>query len=189
MTFLKKLQLGKIAAAVLMGTILFVTTACNSGNEVGARPDNPPVQAGGQNNPHKAGGDGYTQYKMTTDPATKSGDRASVLTSFDQLLAIDTMSDNSGSLLYPGATEPESASSKDDFVSRQRQKELMNPGRIPSAQQPIVNRADPDYKILEKAGQAFKDASEFLTESDDVHQSSSDWNQVNPTRERNRAFD
>jgi hypothetical protein len=35
----------------------------------GARPNNPPVQMGGQNNPYKMGGDENTQYKMSTDPA------------------------------------------------------------------------------------------------------------------------
>jgi hypothetical protein len=62
----KKLQIAKFLMATFLGAILLLTTACNTGNEVGARPQNPPVQMGGQNNPHKGGGDGYTQYN--TDP-------------------------------------------------------------------------------------------------------------------------
>ncbi|HEY9875410.1 MAG TPA: DUF6658 family protein, partial [Candidatus Obscuribacterales bacterium] len=58
---LKKLRLRQILTIFLAGVAIFVTTACNSGDQLGARPNNPPVQAGGANNPHKGGGDGYTQ--------------------------------------------------------------------------------------------------------------------------------
>jgi len=63
MNILRKLQIKKIASALLLATVLLITTACNSGNEQGARPNVSPVQLGGQNNPHKAGGDGMTQYR------------------------------------------------------------------------------------------------------------------------------
>jgi hypothetical protein len=63
---LKKLQTIRLIMATFLAAILLLTTACSTGNEVGARPRNPPVQMGGQNNPHKGGGDGYTQYN--TDP-------------------------------------------------------------------------------------------------------------------------
>jgi hypothetical protein len=38
----------------LATVVLFVSTACNTGDMRGARPDNPPVQAGGANNPYKS---------------------------------------------------------------------------------------------------------------------------------------
>jgi hypothetical protein len=63
---LKDLSLTRFVMAAFLGAVLLLTSACNAGNEVGARPQNPPVQMGGQNNPHKGGGDGYTQYN--TDP-------------------------------------------------------------------------------------------------------------------------
>lgn len=68
MNFIKKLKLNQIVTAFLLATVLLITTACNSGDELGARPNNLPVQLGGQNNPHKAGGDGMTQYKVPNDP-------------------------------------------------------------------------------------------------------------------------
>ncbi len=70
-SLLKSLQFAKILVVLVVSMTLFLT-ACNPGNAQGARPNNPPVQMGGQNNPHKQGGDGYTQYKMTTDPNIKS---------------------------------------------------------------------------------------------------------------------
>jgi hypothetical protein len=63
------LQLVKILTILALGSILFLVTACNPGDMQGARPNNPPVQMGGQNNPYKLGGDENTQYKMSTDPA------------------------------------------------------------------------------------------------------------------------
>ena len=63
MNIFKRLQIKKIASVIVLVACLFITTACNSGNEVGARPEVSPVQLGGQNNPHKAGGDGMTQYR------------------------------------------------------------------------------------------------------------------------------
>ncbi|HAX88911.1 MAG TPA: hypothetical protein DD379_05995 [Cyanobacteria bacterium UBA11162] len=66
--FLKKLHLKQILTIFLAGVILVISTACNTGDMRGARPNNPPVQAGGANNPYKDGGDSYTQYKMSPDP-------------------------------------------------------------------------------------------------------------------------
>jgi hypothetical protein len=70
-TLWRKLRLRQILTVFLVGLVLLVNTACNSGDAVGARPDNPPVQAGGANNPHKNGGEG-SQYKMSADPSVNS---------------------------------------------------------------------------------------------------------------------
>lgn len=70
--FFKKFHLKQILTIFLLGAILLINTACNSGDIRGARPNNPPVQAGGANNPYKGGGDGYTQYKMSPDPNVKN---------------------------------------------------------------------------------------------------------------------
>jgi len=67
----QRLAIARIFLIALLGVLLITTTACNRGDLRGARPNNPPVQAGGQNNPYKQGGDGYTQYNMTEDPAVK----------------------------------------------------------------------------------------------------------------------
>jgi predicted small secreted protein len=66
--FVRSLQLTRMLTILVVGVALFLTTACNNGDIRGARPENPPVQMGGQNNPYKQGGDGYTQYKTSTDP-------------------------------------------------------------------------------------------------------------------------
>jgi hypothetical protein len=160
--FLKKLQLGKVLAVLFLGVTLLMTTACNPGDELGARPDNLPVQLGGQNNPHKMGGDGYTEYKMSTDPSVTKGDQSSLMPSINQLIASSQVSEDGSGLLYPGSGNVESINSKDDFASPETQRKLNSPAQIPAVKQPIVNRADPDSRILEKVGQAFEDASEFI---------------------------
>jgi hypothetical protein len=62
----------QLLIVLLLSFTLLLTTACNSGDIRGARPHNPPVQMGGQNNPYKQGGDGYTKYKMSEDPSVPS---------------------------------------------------------------------------------------------------------------------
>lgn len=161
--FLKRLQLGKVLMVFLVGVVLLVTTACNNGNEVGARPDNPPVQMGGQNNPYKMGGDGYTQYKMSPDPAIKKDGKQANLIS-GQLIAANHVPNGSDGLLYPGSKEAKSAESVNDFISPERQRELMDPSQVPAQSQPVFDRSDPDAKLLEKVGRTFKEASEFLVE-------------------------
>lgn len=179
----KQLQFGKLVTAFLMGAVLLIATACSSGNELGARPNNPPVQMGGQNNPHKMGGDTYTQYKMSTDAkAKKSGDRASLIQPSSQLVAATYTNENSSRIQYPGSSRVESASSKNDFASPGQQKKLMNPGQIPEQRQPIVDRSNPDANLLEKAGQTFKDASGFLNQPAKDTRYQSDLEQVNPDR-------
>ncbi len=164
MAFLKKIQISKVALAFLLGAVLLITSACNNGDQFGARPKNPPVQMGGQNNPYKAGGDGYNHYKSSLDPAVNpAGDQSMVPAS----TGID-IADNGGVLLYPAEGEVKSADSRNDFVSPQRQKELLDPGQIPAAKQPVIDRSDPDAKILEKVGQTFKDASSFILDADET---------------------
>jgi hypothetical protein len=68
-------------------------------------------------------------------------------------------------LQYPGSGDVKSAKSKNEFVSPELQKELTDPSQIPAKKQPIVNRSDPDARILEKTGQTFKDASKFIKDS------------------------
>ena len=166
--FIKKLQLTKIISTFLLAAIVLVTTACNSGNEVGARPNNRPVQLGGQNNPHKAGGDGMTQYKVTNDPRVikKGKDNASLPDS--TLLAAANRSETSyptndskvEGLLYSD-DEAESLNNVNDVVSPARQRQLLDPTQIPAQKQTAIDRSDPDNKLLEKTGQMFDDAANF----------------------------
>lgn len=61
-------KLLQILVVFLVGLTLLVTTACSTGNVQGARPYNPPVQAGGANNPYAGQGDSYTTYNQSPDP-------------------------------------------------------------------------------------------------------------------------
>jgi hypothetical protein len=173
--FFTKTQLDRILTVILLMIILLTTTSCNRGDEFGARPNNPPVQLGGNNNPHK-GGDGYTQYKVDTDPRLKKdGDSANLRQFFDRAIGFrpgfaiattkpsTTAPEKTEGILYPGNSgQPDSLRNKDDFYSLEEQKELMSPNNFPEKKQPQINRADPNAKILEKTGNMFKDASEFL---------------------------
>ena len=64
-------------------------------------------------------------------------------------------------LTYSKSQKVESLDSVDDFISPKQQQELLDPDRIPTLQQPIINRADPENKLLEKTKQMFEDASNF----------------------------
>jgi hypothetical protein len=144
--FFKKLRLRQILTVFLAGMALFITTACNSGDINGARPNNPPVQAGGQNNPMKAGGDGYTD-KTSTD-ASVNGNATNYST-----LPLIAANDE---LLYPGSTGD---------------KKL--PEVPPSSKQPLKD-GNSNNNTLERVGEAFKDASSFITDKEDKTDSRSE---------------
>ncbi|NJN58780.1 MAG: hypothetical protein HC879_15415 [Leptolyngbyaceae cyanobacterium SL_5_9] len=182
-SFFKKLKLRQILSVLIVGTALFLTTACNTGNMQGARPQNPPVQLGGNNNPHKGGGDGYTNYRMSTDPAVnqsdRQGDRASLPSSSNQLVASGGIESNASDLLYPGSSatdtkNPDIGPVDSEILKREAQ-------QVPARRQLSIDRNDPDAKILERTGEAFKDASEFLT---DMGKSAAE----QPELQRNPAF-
>lgn len=169
-SFFKKLQIGRVLTVLIAGVALFLTTACNNpSNLQGARPDNLPVQMGGNNNPHSAGGDGYTNYKMSTDPSvnSKSGSRTSKTQQpkradlnlvNNQLIAARDIDSNSSDLLYPGSSATDT---KSPAIGGGRG-QAVRPEPITAEHQRVINRSNPDEKILEKVGQQFEDASEFL---------------------------
>ena len=98
--FFKQLKPSRILTAILATAVLFIGTACSSGNELGARPDNPPVQAGGANNPYKSGGDTNTNLNLSTDPKV-SGKHSDL-----QIISNKLMASNEEGILYPGAESP-----------------------------------------------------------------------------------
>lgn len=164
-TFVRRLPLRQILTVFLASVMLVVTTACNNGDTMGARPNNPPVQMGGNNNPHSKGGDGYTQYQMSTDSKVKkaSGDRAQL--AVPQLIAANIES-NSGDLLYPGEN---ASSTANPAIGTRGQKALQKQlQQFPKDRQPVIDRSDPNQKILERVGEQFKDASEFLNDAGDA---------------------
>lgn len=167
--WLKKWQPSKILTALLLGAVLVLASACNTGDRLGARPHNPPVQMGGQNNPHKAGGDGYTNYQMTTDPNLKSSadrplnNRASGYYSLNQSIATQGVESSNSRVLYPGNNPSYRAAEL-----KIRQKFMGAPSLDPAIPQTLVNgsveRSYGDRSVLERAGQTFKDASQFLSD-------------------------
>ncbi|MEG4004735.1 hypothetical protein QUA41_15345 [Microcoleus sp. Pol11C1] len=180
-SFLKKLRSGQFLTQLLTvcmaGLLLFTSTACNAGDVRGARPENPPVQAGGMNNPHKGGGDGYTNYKTSTDPkvnqspAQAQKNRADLSILGDRLMAATTGESNSSKLLYPGSAPMET--DKFDLELGGDKTLLEAPDGQPAKAQPVFDRSDPDANILERVGAAFKDASGFLKDSaEDAKESS-----------------
>ncbi|MEG4218187.1 hypothetical protein QUA27_23120 [Microcoleus sp. Pol14C6] len=180
-SFLKKLRSGQLLTQLLTvcmaGLLLFTSTACNAGDVRGARPENPPVQAGGMNNPHKGGGDGYTNYKTSTDPkvnqspAQAQKNRADLSILGDRLMAATTGESNPSKLLYPGSAPMET--DKFDLELGGDKTLLEAPDGQPAKAQPVFDRSDPDANILERVGAAFKDASGFLKDSaEDAKESS-----------------
>ncbi len=166
--FFKQLRLNQIATAFLLATVLLVTTACNNGDKLGARPNVPPVQLGGQNNPHKAGGDGMTEYKSPVNNSrlNKNKDRAS-LPATNYLAAANksettypTDDKRVEGLLYSD-NKAESLNSKNDFISPKNRRQLLDPTQIPAKKQANIDRSDPDNKLLEKTKQMFDDAADF----------------------------
>ena len=175
--FFKRLRIGQFLAVLMAGVLLFTSTACNSGDVRGARPENPPVQMGGMNNPHKAGGDGYTNYQMSTDPkvnqspAKAENNRADLSIVGDRLLAATTAESNSSRLLYPGS-EPMQTDKFDPELGGDKAL-LKAPDGQPAKAQPVFDRSDPNAKILERVGAAFQDASAFVKDSaEDAKESS-----------------
>lgn len=171
-TWLKRLQLKRILTVVVAGFLLVITTACNTGDMQGARPANPPVQMGGNNNPYKdnafkpTGGDSYTQYKFSTDPKLDSKtqqkgyynqrDHAQLPGNAGKLVAI-----TSDDIQYPGAETPLGRIAKE-----QEYPIITAPDKLSatSPKQPVINRNDPDTQILEGVGRTFTESARFLQE-------------------------
>ena len=159
--------LGRVVLVTALAVTLLFTTACNNGDIRGARPNNPPVQMGGNNNPHKMGGDGYTNYKAsTTAPEVKGSGklRSSVerLPSGQLIADRNVKSDAKDQLIYPNSDAQ--SSNRSDIGPKGA---ALKPEPIPARQQTVIDRSDPDEKILEKVGKQFKDASGFIRDSVD----------------------
>ena len=149
-TFIK--QLRSLVTVFLVGVILLVSTACNSGNAQGARPNNSPVQLGGQNNPHKMGGDGMTKYKASPNPQKGQA----MLPNSQTIAAVPNIEEKNPGLLYKNDTE---TNERDlPLITDEQYK-----GRgLPNTGQEVIDRSDPNEGILEKTKAAFEESSEFI---------------------------
>jgi len=135
--FFKKLKSLQILTSLLAGVLLFTSTACNSGNLQGARPDNPPVQMGDNNNPHSRGGDGYTNFKASTDPKVNpqpsQKSRADLGGIAPLAIAANIKSDPSD-LPYPGSGAT-TAKSQPSNLGASRERKLEKQAEQPSKPQ------------------------------------------------------
>ena len=64
-------------------------------------------------------------------------------------------------LQYSNRDRVDSLDSVNDFVSPSQQSKLLDPAQIPAQKQPILDRSDPDAKLLEKTVQMFDEAGDF----------------------------
>lgn len=165
-SFCKELRLGQFLSLFLVGVVLFISTACSSGNTQGANPDNPSVQAGGMNNPQKRGGDNYVNSKMSSDlkvsPTGNRSNRADL--QLNGNLLADASSDSK--LLYPSGTN--TTTGTQSILSSSQEKSLRGQAERTSKQsQPTLIQRDPNAKLLEKIGEEFRDASGFLKAKSD----------------------
>ncbi|MBD2778321.1 DUF6658 family protein [Iningainema tapete] len=165
--FLQKLRLRQIITVFLAGFLLIISTACAGGSEVGARPDNPPVQIGGQNNPYKGGGDRNTNLNATTDPKiinkkADGRDQASLPLS-QQLIASNT---NKEVLLYPGAETPEGRAYKESELPIKTERDFREPepGGLNQRQEDIGTRIK---DRIETVQEAVKEATSFVKDKAD----------------------
>ncbi len=156
----KTLKLRQVLTVFFVGVGLFVTTACSPANSAqGASPNkNLPVQVGGQNNPHKGGGDNILNSKTYTNPQadvkSAPGNQATQQLHPTYVVATTNLDDNRSKLLYPGS---------DQLNTPQRIQELeAQATQAAEAAQPVLTQTDPNGTILEKTQKAFKDASSFL---------------------------
>jgi hypothetical protein len=162
--FFKRLRLSQILTIFLASILVFVGTACNRGDVRGARPENPPVQAGGANHPYKRGGDKNTNYKLSPDPkvnkeaAKSEGDTANLQLISKQLIAAN----KEDRRLYPGGGNPAERQEVEKSLPK-------NPSEVEQPERGGQVQRSPDVgervqKRLEETGKAAGEASEFLQE-------------------------
>jgi hypothetical protein len=161
--FFKQLRLNQLLTAFLATVLLFVGTACNSGDVRGARPDNPPVQAGGMNNPNKAGGDTNTNYRLSPDPkvsnktAQSNRDRADLQIISDRLIA-------ASQLQYPAGSEIEGSPADEQHalpIVGQDDFKASEPGGQIQRESNIGDRIKDRLSTVQET---FGEASEFIGE-------------------------
>lgn len=147
------------------GLLLIVTTACSAANPQGAKPQNPPVQAGGANNPYKGGGDKYTKYRMSTDTKgveseeKKETQGASSQSDLQVLIAISRDSQ----ILYPGADTPQGRVKKEKElpIITDKNFERPAPGGLIQREPDLGTRIQ---ERVETVQDSVKEASNFLQE-------------------------
>lgn len=159
--FFKKLRLRQVLTVFLAGVLLIVSTACNSATTQGANPNNPPVQAGGANNPYKGGGDNYTNLKMSTDPKVSKTDVKGKQSNLDSSIRIAA-----NDILYPGAETPAGRAEKEAKLPIKTSKDFTEP-KSGGLNQRNADLGDRVENRVEAATDAFKEAASFVKDKAD----------------------
>ena len=175
MAFCKKLRLRQLLTVVVACALLVIGTACSGVSAQGANPNNPAVQAGGGNNPYKAGGDGYTNLKMPTEA---QHDQASLQLS-QWLIAANK---DSGKL-YTGAETPAGRAKKEAELPIKNAKDFQEPD-AGGLNQRNSNLGERIENRLEAVKETFKDASGFVKDKAEESTQRPDSLQRNPVLEK-----
>jgi hypothetical protein len=160
--FFKKLRLRQVLTVFLAGVLLVISTACNSANAQGSNPNNPPVQAGGANNPYKGGGDKYTNLKMSTDPKVSKTDAKGQQSNLIDSSIIIAAND----ILYPGAETPAGRAEKEAELPIKTNKDFTEP-KIGGVNQRNADLGERVENRVEAAKDAFKEAAGFVKDKSD----------------------
>jgi hypothetical protein len=146
-SLLKKLQFRQFLSVFVIGLLLIASTAFSGSGSIQ-----------GTNNPYKNGGDGYTNYNMSTDPKV-SGAEASLMLGSQTLIARNQESE----ILYPGAETPAGRVEKEAELPIKTLKDFQQPkpgGLI----QREPNLGDRVGDRIGTVKETVKEASEFLNE-------------------------
>ena len=130
-SMLNKSFWGKIVANFLLVAVLLVTTVSNAGDHLSSNALYIKEQS----------------FDSSALIAAANKSRTTYPTDDKDLEGLQYDDDNAKSL-----------NSVDDFVDPATQDKLLDPTQIPAVKQPIIDRSNPDNKLLEKTGQMFDDS-------------------------------
>lgn len=168
-SFFKKLNLPKIAIALVAGFALLVSTACSGESSMQTsrqeKSNNIPIQMGANNNPYTMGNDTNGQPTSPSNYGNQAykkrmSDASSQIARFNPLIASSVAGQDTTGLLYESADQQQGGIDN----TRPTQEQAYQSEGIPSRRQPVVDRSNPNEKIMEGIGQQFTEASKFLTD-------------------------
>jgi hypothetical protein len=168
-SFFKKMNLHKLVVVFVAGFALLLSTACSSNPNMQAsgkeKFNNIPIQMGANNNPYTMGTDTKGEPVSPSNYGNQAykkqmSDASSVLPRLSQLIASSVAGQDTTGLLYE-STDQRQGGIDDTQPTQER---AFQPESIPTRRQPVINRSNPDEKIMEGIGRQFTEASKFLTD-------------------------
>ena len=138
---LKQLRIRRLFTTVALGIVLLLNVACSSGSVQATRPGQPSMQMTEGKSAGKAVKSSIEQQARKASKSTADGRDVKV---------------NASDMSYRGSDVPQSSNPDIGPVQQTSLPPLPNP------KQPMIDRADPNSKVLERAGEAIQSASAFL---------------------------